>query len=218
MSQRSEIKAALISAIEPELEGYMAKHGFKRRAASLIYKRKINEATQIVDLRFEGRPNDNRDAAAAVYPIMEVQIPSVDECLEDMISGNHSLLSGVTAARSRQPIGFISKREDPGRWYIYQAASVPGVVSDILAFMVKWVMPFLDVYSTPEDILSAHKNKDGRMVVDRAHLMRVVAAALVLDRHDFAQAVMDEWLGAPGARKRYQQVNDYIEKWSDRQQ
>lgn len=73
-------------------------------------------------------------------------------------------------------------------------------------------MPFLDAYATPEDIVAADEREDGRMVADRAQRMRVVAAALVCKRKTYAQAIMEKRLGALGARRRYQQVYDYIEQ------
>jgi len=205
MSQKAEIKTALSAAMERGLDDYMSSHGFTRRKGGLAYKRDLNGAEQSIDLQLEVFPKDNLNAAAAVYPVMEVQIPTVDECLKEMISGNNALLT-------KQPIGFTSQKEDPGRWYIYQADSVPGVVDDVQAFIDKWTMPFLEEYSTAEDVVAAHERKDGRMVVDRAHLMRVVAAALVLDRQDSARGIMEEWFGAPSLRKRYQDVSTYVEK------
>ena len=61
-------------------------------------------------------------------------------------------------------------------------------------------------------MVAAQERNDGRLRNDRPQLIRVVAAALVCGRQDFAQALMEEHFGAPGARRLYQQVFDYIQR------
>lgn len=212
MSMKAEIKACMIESMEAALDPYMAKHGFKRRARSLIYKRDYQGSTQSIDIQVQIHPKDNPNAAAAVYPRMEVHVPAVDRVLDDMIDGNLGLMEGITAGRSKQPIDFTSQKAELGRWFVYQPDSVPDIVSAIRVFIDRWTMPFLDVYATAEDIVAADERDDGRMVADRAHRMRVVAASLVCNRKDYAQAVMENRLGSLGARKRYQQIYDYIEQ------
>lgn len=208
---KAEIKACLIASLENGLDHYMAEHGFKRAKGGLTYERELRGSTQTIDLPIQIHPKDNPNAAAAIYPRMEVHNPLVDSVLDKMIDGNLGLLEGVTAGRSNQPIGFTSEKQDPGRWFVYQPDSVPEIVKDIRSFIERWTMPFLDIYATPQEIVGADERDDGRMVRDRAQMMRVVAAAIVCNRRDHAQAVMDKWLGKPGTRRRYQQVQDYIE-------
>lgn len=212
MTMKDEIKACLIANLETLLDSYMAEHGFSRGARSLIYKRNLKQSTQTIDIAVQIHPKDNPNAAAAVYPVMEVIVPAVDKVLEDMVGNNLGLMEGVTKGLSNQPIEFTSNKAEKARWFVYQADSVPGIVTGIRAFIQRWTIPFLDVYATPQDIVAADERQDNRMVVDRAHMMRVVAAALVCDRKDYAQALMEKRLGALGARRRYQQVFDYIEK------
>lgn len=212
MNMKAEIKTCMIESMEAALDPYMAEHGFRRRPNSLIYKRECQGSTQSVDVEVQIHPKDNPNAAAAIYPIMEVHVPAVDRVLDDMIDGNLGLMEGVTKGLSNQPIEFTSQKAEKARWFVYQPDSVPEIVNAIRAFIDRWTMPFLNVYATPEDIVAADERDDGRMVADRAHTMRVVAASLVCDRKDYAQAVMEKWLGRPGARKRYQQVYDYIEQ------
>lgn len=212
MSMRDEIKACLIASMEAILDPYMKEHGFVRGVRSLVYKREYQESTQIIDIAVEIHPKDNPNAAAAVYPIMEVHVPAADRVLEDMIGDNLGLLEGVTKGLSNQPIEFTAQKAENARWYVYQPDSVSEIVRGILMFMARWTMPFLDIYATPEDIVAADQREDGRMVADRAHRMRVVAAALACYRKDYAEALMEKRLGTLGLRRRYQQVYDYIQR------
>jgi hypothetical protein len=212
MAMKDEIKSCLLAGLADRLDPYMLEKGFSRGRSSLIYKRTIRGSTQKIDISAQIHPKDNPNAAAAVYPQMEVLIPAVDAVLEDMIADNIGLLEGITGGTSKQPVGFTSEKAHKGRWFIYQADSVPGLVADIKTFIERWTMPFLDSYATPEDILAADQRDDGRLARDRAQMMRVVAAALVGKRKDYAQATMEKWLGTPGSRRRYEQVYDYIQR------
>lgn len=210
MTMKDEIKACLIVNLETRLDPYLFGRGFKRSKSSLIYKRQIMGAAQSIDLALQIHPKDRSDAAAAIYPRMEVLVPAVDEVLDELVQGNLGLLEGVTGGKSKQPIGFTSEKEHPGRWFIFQPDSVPGIVEDLRTFLERWTIPLLDTYATAEDIVAADERNDGRIPRDRAQILRTVAAALVSDRPDRALAVMERWFASPGLRRRYQQVFDFI--------
>lgn len=210
MTTRKDVKAGLSSAAEASLDPYMSEHDFHRGKNSLIYKRAIAGATQIVDITFDVRPKEDPAAVAALYPRMEVQIPVVDAVLEDMVGGATGELEGYSEARTRQGIEFTAQKADAGRWYVYRLQDLPGAVEEVRTFLDRWTMPLLDVYATAEDMVAAQERGDGRLRNDRLQLVRVVAAAIACGRRDYAQALMEEHLGAPGARRAYKQVYDYI--------
>jgi len=213
MTMRKDVKAGLLLAVETGLDPYMSDHGFRRGKNSLIYKRDIADSTQVIDLVFDVHPQDTPTAVAALYPTMEVLVPAVDAALEAMVGGASGALRGYSDARSKQPIGFTSEKADPGRWCLRQLNDLPTIIEEVRAFLDRWTMPLLDIYATPEDIVAAEERGDRRVVRDRPQLIRVVAAAaLVCGRRDFAQALMEKHLGAPGARRMYQQVFDYIQR------
>ncbi len=210
MTMKSEIKACLILNLEAILDPYMVTQGFTRSKPSLIYKRQFKGAVQIIDIALQIHPKDRPDSSAAIYPQMEVLVPTVDQVLDDIVGDNLGLLEGVTGGRTKQPIGFTSAKQHDGRWFVFQPDSVLPVVADIRAFIERWTLPFLEGYANAEDIIAANERDDARIARDRAQLMRVVAAAVVLDRSSDAQDLMEKWFGAPGLRRRYKQVFDYI--------
>jgi hypothetical protein len=213
---RKDIKAGLLSAVEKDLDAYMSDHGFRRGKNSLIYKRVIAGSTQIIDLTFDVRPKEDPVALAALYPRMEVQIPAVDAVLEDMVGGATGELAGYSEARTRQGIHFTAEKADPGRWYVYRLQDLPAAVEQVRAFLDRWTMPLLDVYATPEDMVAAQARDDGRLTHARPQLVRVIAAALVCGKRDYAHALLEKRLGAPGARRLYKPVFDYVENDAER--
>lgn len=212
MTMKDEIKASMQAGLADRLDPYMFEKRFSRGKSSLIYKRAVGDSIQRIDISVQVHPNDNPNAAAAVYPQMEILVPEADAILEKMIGDNLGLLEGITGGTSKQPIGFTSEKAHSGRWFVYQPDSVPGVVDDIRSFIERWVMPFLDVYTTLDEIIATDQRDDARLIRDRAQMMRVVAAALASGRKDYARATMEKWLGAAGIRRRYEQVYDYIQR------
>jgi hypothetical protein len=214
MTLKSEVKACLIESASLILDGYMLEQGFKRLNASLVYKRLRGGATQTIDIDFWIHPKDQPDAAASVYPFMEIFIPNVDALLKDMIDGDLGLLAGVTRGTTWQPIDITSGKQEWGRWFLFQPDTVPGVVEGIRDFLDQWTLPLLDVYTSAEAVVAAEEAGDGRILRDRAQLIRVVAAALICKRKDYAQGILDRWLGAPVPRRRYRRVFEYVEQAS----
>lgn len=212
MTMKNEIKASLIASMELILDPYMAENGFSRAKSGMIYKRSLSGSTQKIDIAVQIHPKDRPDAAAAIYPQMEVFIPLVDQVLDEMVGDNLGLLEGVTRGTSWQPIGITSEKQHTGRWFVFQPDSVLGIVEGIKTFMERWTMPLLNIYLIPADILSANERRDARLVWDRAQTMRVIAAALACDRRSEALAQTEKWFGAQGLRRRYQQVFDYVQQ------
>jgi hypothetical protein len=213
MIKTQYIKVSLVESMEHILDPYMAEQGFKRSKKSLQYKRNFPKSTQIINVYLYGRPRDTPSAAAAVYPFMEVLVPDVDKVYRDMLGNSPQLLSGITGGISKQPIGFNSQKQHTGRWFIYDLSSIAFVLEEIKAFIKHWTMPLLDVYTSPEDIIATDERGDGRLLIDNQQTMRVIAAALVCKRKDYAEALLEKRLtSSTGPRKNYLQVFEYVQK------
>lgn len=208
--KKAEIKADLLANLEALFDPFMAGRGFGRPKGSLIYKRRLAGATQKITLVLQGHPKDRPDASAAIYPWMEVLMPPVDIILSELIGDDPLLLEGITGGISKQPIAFNSEKAHTGRWFIFKSDSYPAIFDDIRCFLERWTLPFLDAYSTPQDILAADERSDGRLLSDRAQVLRVVSAALVCGRPDWAMARVDKTFRAPSVRLRYARVFEYL--------
>ena len=191
MTFKKKLKDCLIASFETSLDDLMAQHGFSRKERSLNYARKYRGATQKIETDPELGPRDSPHAAAAVYPYMHVTIPSIDRTLEEMIGEELGLLAGVTRGLSFQPIEITSQKSEEARWFVFQPDSVPDIVQNLGRFLMRWTLPFLDEFATAEDVVAAYDRADGRIIVDRAQLMRVVAAALVDGRIGYATELME---------------------------
>ena len=214
---KNDVLQTVRSCLASELDTRLQEFGFSRRANSLIYQRRLSDASQRIDVFIELRPRDNLEAAAAMYPWLEVRIPIVDELVSVMTDGDVSLapwLRGKSPGESvttlREPIEFTSAKAASARWFLYQPDSVLSTVIEAREFLRRWTLPFLNAYATPKDMCEAYDRDDARVINIHATKLRVVAAMVLCGRTADAVRVMNRWFGNPGSREKYERVFEYL--------
>lgn len=213
-SMKSEIKACVSQWLGDELDEQLASNGFSRRKNALTYSRKLPKADQRIEVVIEIHPSDCPNAAAAIYPWLEVSMDSVNSVAKEMVDGDETLLGGGPDTTLREPIEFTSPKGIGSRWFIYQPDSVPGVISEMQCFLQQWGIPFLDYYISPDAICDAYDHGDERVINDRSYKIRVVAAMVLLNRVSDAMQVLEKWFGKSGPRRQYRSVFRYLESRS----
>jgi hypothetical protein len=187
----------------------MSTAGFKRRRDSLAYYRTTEDATQAIDVAIEHHPNDEPNAAAVIYPQYTIVMDRINETVEAMTDGSPQL-GGRFDITLHGPIEWTSPKGVGARWYIYQCNSIPTVISSIRNFLVNWTIPFLDRFRRDNDLCSAKLEGDARDVHSQMDVLRVVAAKSLCGQSVEALAVMDQWFGKSGPRRRYRPVFEYL--------
>lgn len=196
------IKPALFTS---HLDRWLFSDGFSRASHNPRYVRKIGATAQRIDIVLQGAPRGQRDAVAAVYPQMQVQIPALDVAMKAML--------GETASGClNQPIDFTSNKRQRGWWLVRSEADVESTSTDIGQFIKNWTLPFLDQYISVSDVRDAELRRDGRILRDRNQMLRGVAAILLTAGPAAALDRLHELLGAPGLRTQYARAFDYLEK------
>ena len=208
---RSELKACLRANLREGLDAQMQSSGFSRRQDALTYTRKLPGVVQRIEVGLEVHPMDRRDASAAVYPYLDVRMDSVTAALLEMTGGDENLVVAIDVTL-RQPIEHSSAKAAPARWFIFQPDSVPGIVSELRSFLRQWTLPLLDLCSTPAGICEAYQTHNERLTNDLGQALRVVAALLLCGRKADAIGIMERRFGAPGPRKQYQRVFDFLNR------
>lgn len=209
-TMKTEILTCLRRNLETDLDAWLLQTRFGRRKNTLVYMRKLPEAIQKIELSVEIHPLDHPDAAAALYPFVEVRMAAVNALVMEMTGGDVEL-AGEEDFTLRQPVALTSGGSGlGGRWPIFQADSVPGVVNQAKSFLRKWTVPFLTLYSTPAGICEAYDRSDARVTNELDQKLRVVAAMVLCDRVADALGVMERCFGRPGPRRRYQSVFEYL--------
>lgn len=207
-SHKAEIKACVCHRLAALADDPFSVNGFTRRRNSLTYRRETEDAVQNIEVAIEHHPNEKPNAAAAIYPWYTVSIDTVNRIVEMMTDGNPQL-GGQFDVTLHGPIEWTSPKGVPARWYIYQPDSVPVIISSFRDFVSKWTVPFLDRFRQYADLCDAVLEGDNKDI-HGMEVLRVVAARSLCGRHGEALALMNDWFGAPGPRKRYRPVFDYL--------
>jgi hypothetical protein len=209
-NQKAEIKACVCHWLEELGDEAFGRNGFVRRKNSLKYTRKAEECLQSIDVNLEHHPADRPDSAAAVYPFFTVCIEDVNELVCEMVGGQ-SPLSGDSGVTLSGPVEWTAPKGIGARWYLFQPDSVPEVVRSMTQFLESWTFSYLDSHCTVASLADASTEGDNRVAKTQQEVLCVIAAKIICGRRDEARAVLEQWFGKPGPRKRYQSVFEYVD-------
>ena len=79
-------------------------------------------------------------------------------------------------------------------------------------FIERWVIKFLNEYTSPQDIINGYEKGDSRPFSQEDWYLYVTAAYVVLNRINDAYKVLNDRYYRPGSRKRYAKAFEYVEK------
>jgi hypothetical protein len=206
----SEIRSLLRDCLASRVDAWISEYGFNRGKSSTYYTRMVEESTQEIDVPIELHPKDNPRAVAAVYPWIQINIPEIERALREIMGGDESIIPGFSRATLRQPVEFTSLTRTDGRWFVYQSDSIPPIVESIQKYLETWAIPFLNEYCSAESICLFEERGDRRILRDRAYVLRVCVAMWQCGRTQDALALLENTFGAPGLRRKYQKIFEYM--------
>ncbi|MDX0414953.1 hypothetical protein GHK39_19455 [Sinorhizobium medicae] len=211
MQTEKEIKADLLAALNAVGDERLALLGFKRREASFTYTRILHDAEQDIVFAADCLPKYQPDEEVHLHPTMRLCMRPVSKVALKLVAGKKSLLADAPEIIVSQPIEFAAPKEQHIRWFASGNDQMKARIREIVAFIERWLAPFLDELRTPHDLIRIYERGDERMLKQR-HWYLFVAAAQIVSRGNRADAlsVLENNLGAPGLRKRYAVVFDTL--------
>ena len=203
MRSQKEIKADLLAALNAVGDEAFAGMGFKRRKGSLDYIRTIRDAQQTIAFAVDWLPKYQLGEELHLHPAMHLAMKPVTEAALRLVAGNKMLLANAPDIIVNQPIEFTAPKSEHVRWFASGFDQMKAKVAEIGVFVRKWVIPFLDELTTPDDLIGVYERADERIMKQRHWYLFVAAAHLEKGCKSEALAVLEGNLGAPGLRKRY---------------
>lgn len=193
-----------------KLDPFFKDQRFSRRKRSIVYARQIDEAKQTIEMTYDVGPRYAPDADAHVLPKLGVLLGKVNEIAVQM-AGDARVLGGAEATLF-QPIDMVAPKSDNPRWLPASRDDFLEVGNEIRLFMARWVVPFLDEYTSAEAFVRGYERKDWRLLLVQPWYIYVASAYVVLNAPEKAREVVETKLGAPGLRKRFAPVFAYFER------
>jgi hypothetical protein len=202
--------AGFLGTLLPSLDARLATEGFERRGLKNVrYTRLLANTKQRLEIVFHVRPRYEPSAELHVYPMVEVQMGSVNDIALAMVRDG-SVLGGSPESTLRQPLEMAIPRERQTRWFVRTEVTYREVSDQVVESVWTWGIPFLDEYCSAADLVRGYERRDERLLMQQHFAVYVAAAYVVLDRLDEAMALLNERLGSVGLRQRYAGAFEYV--------
>ena len=203
MRIKQDIKSDLLTALGSIGDEAFGAMGFKRRKGSLDYRRTVGDAQQTVAFAADYLPKCKPGEELHLHPAMRLVMPTVTEAALRLVAGKKVLLANAPSIIVNQPIEFTAPKAEHVRWFATGLDQMKERVTELIEFVEKWVRPFLDQLSTPDDLIAVYKSGDERMLKQRHWYLFIAAAYMVNGDDSEALNILENNLGLPGLRKRY---------------
>src|SRR2546430_2006648 len=82
---KREMKAVLTEAIDAELDSFLARNGFSRKATTLEYTRNCQDGNQFLVMYFDFHPTYQPTADSCIYPQVGACFPELNRVAHEMI-------------------------------------------------------------------------------------------------------------------------------------
>jgi hypothetical protein len=212
METKKDVRETLRGVLAEELDPYMSLNGFARRSNSLDYVRKCAAGEQLLQMHFTFKPTIDSRANAYIYPWIRLNFPDVNQVALEMVGGNTWLIGGDSDATFAQPMDFVVPKEAHVYWFTYgRDEDYVLCVRSIQGYIEKWIIPFLDEYSTINSVANYFERKDERIPAQRSFYIYVAAAYVLLKQPDKAMEVLESKFGKAGPRREYAKAFEYVE-------
>ncbi|MEO8585037.1 MAG: hypothetical protein ABI584_02650 [Acidobacteriota bacterium] len=205
-----DARARFLAFCVPLLDEALSPARFKRRGVkSGKYFRVLNEARQVLEIAIHVRPRYEPEAQLHVYPMVEAQMPSVNQIALEMVR-DKALLGNALEVTIRQPLEMTAPAAKQRRWFVGGEDTYSDVSASIVESVKNWGVPFFDDYRGPADLVRGYERSDPRLLVQQHFVVYVAAAYLLLGRTHDAESVLKNRLGSQGLQKRYARAFEYV--------
>lgn len=207
---KKDIQEGLCRTLGVELDPYMETIGFFRDSNSLDYIRRCEAGEQLLQMHFTFKPTLDSQASARIYPRLLLQFPEVNRVALEMTGPEPSLI-GDPEITLAQPLDFVVPKEAHVYWFTYgREEDFVLSVRSIQGYIEKWIVPFLDEYTTVASIANYFETRDERIPAQRHFYIYVAAAYILLGQFTEAMDVLESKLGKAGPRREYAKAFEYV--------
>ena len=207
---KTSVHDILCRVLAAELDPYLSAKGFARDSDSLQYIRSCEAGEQVLKTDFVYKPTLDSRADAHIYPEILLKFPEVNRIASEMVGGQHGVI-GTGDITLWQPLDFVVPKDCRVRWFTYgREEDYVLCVRSIQGYIEKWIIPFLNDYTTIDSIAKFYENKDERIHPQRHFYIYVAAAYILLGQPAMAMEVLETKFGKAGPRREYAKAFEYV--------
>lgn len=200
--KQPEIKAALIRALEDEMDSPLAALGYHRPPKGLVYSRQEGGMKCQFAFEFASNPSYAVGAIAHLTPALRTANARISE-LALQLTEDPWLLANAPDVIQNQRLTLVTKPHMP-ECYLANFSQVRDATKGILSKFIEHGLTFLEDYSTPGGIVSQYEAGDTRGLLQQHYYVYVIAASLLEGRAEFAKTILEDKFSKPGVKKRFE--------------
>ena len=208
MSVAKENKELLLSCAPDILDPVLIPLGFERSEGGLVYSQDFPDVEHEVILSFDTSPPYAPQAKMHFVPGVSIKMPAVVRAALQMTGDEFRFgRSDVVIGHQMQN---LAPKSEHRRWFIFDLRSCRLALEDVATFFPRWVAPFLQDYTSHDDLLRQYEAGDTRPIQGHHFFVFVAACYFLRGQKARAAQVLDRHLGKPGLRKIYARAFDSV--------
>lgn len=208
MSAVKENKQLILDLAPEILDQVLVPLGFRRPPRSLIYSRSFPRTKHELSLHFDSSPQYATEARMHLLPSICIRMSEVAKTALEMTGNSH--LFGRSNVIIGHQIQNLAPKSERRLWLICDTNSCQFALKEVAALFPRWVEPFLQDYTSPDDLLRQYEAGDKRPIQQHNFFIFVAASYVLRGERAIAAGVLDRHLGKPGLRKVYAKAFDYV--------
>ncbi|MDJ0944580.1 MAG: hypothetical protein QNJ30_14035 [Kiloniellales bacterium] len=210
MGQDLDVRPCVLEMLNDNVDRVLLPQGFRRPNRSKSYDREIGATTQGINILVEKRPRYYPGAVAHIRPWVSVSMKTVGRIAKDLVDDNLDLLGGSAEIVVNQPIELVAPKDRHEEWYAFSGEDFAEIGAGVAAFIGTWILPFLEDYREPADLIRGAARQDDRLIRQKHFWIFVMAAHIELGEAEAAKRLLAEHFSGLGLRRRFAPVYAYF--------
>ena len=205
----AERKECLIEMCVQTIDPSLLPLGFSRTSRGTTYKRASEACSSRIRL-MQHAPRYSDDVSVShIEGFCSVDHPDINATALELMSGDDSRTPRYTIST---PIGLTGPDFSYKEWRPLSAADYINKGREIREFIFQYVLPFLEEYTEPRNIVKGCLRGDERLLGGESTALIGVAAAVTLGDLESARKIAEKYFRTRGAKERFASVFEYLAK------
>jgi len=197
-----------------ELNALAASIGFMRiNSNDFTFKRSVEDGCQRLFLGPEKPIHADGEEVFRVYPVLQLCFPNIRKVVKQLLKDSPWVGMESDLVVLTEPLDAVIPIRDRIKLRFADSESAGECCGLLRQQFKKWVMPFLDEYSTCSALIDGYYKKDARIVIARPFHLNIVAAHLVCGEVNQAMELLSSVYKSPAMRREYDSAFKSLANW-----
>jgi hypothetical protein len=201
---KAEVKTLHERMLGDCVDAALVVHGFQRRARSTVYKRKLTDGHQEIDVDFQLPRYGDDSSLAHILPVLRVYFPQAHAHAQAYLDAPDDYVAGKVT--TSVPLGAVGPEGRLRDWRPTDERTYLEQGREIAAYLVQWAVPFLRELEMPGALASRMRVGDARLPGHVIFQLLAAGAAEATGDVECARAILGAAVRTPKMKRQYQKA------------